>query len=235
MPRNRSNEQLPLRPPQSKGWGGRRVGAGRPRRSYPGNPHRARPPLKAAVPLHVTLRLVRGVESLRAPKLWKAVEQAMREGASRFETRVVHFSVMSNHVHMLVESRDRRSLTAAMKGLAVRIARRVNARIGRKGQLIAERYHARPLRTPSEVRKALHYVRHNYRHHLAERGVRLAADWVDPCSSDGIKAYVPLPAAETWLLSKGFERGYWYAPRRLQRADGSAASGDKRRRLPPSA
>src|SRR5688572_10799518 len=184
--RPKPSPQLPLRPAQSKGWGGRRVGAGRPRRKVLGNPHRARPPLKAAVPLHVTLRLVRGIESIREPKLWKAVERAMRAGASRFGTRVAHFSVMSNHIHMLVEARDRCGLSAAMKGLGVRIARRVNARIGRRGKLIAERYHARPLRTPSEVRKTLHYVRHNYRHHLAERGVRLAADWVDPCSSDGI-------------------------------------------------
>src|SRR5688572_15813967 len=235
MSRSQTSQQLPLRAPQSKGWGGRRAGAGRPKRSDPGNPHRARPSLKPTIPLHVTLRLVRGVESLREPKLWKAVERAMREGAIRFATRVVHFSVMSNHLHLLVEARDKRHLSAAMKGLAVRIARRVNARIGRKGQLIAERYHARPLRTPSEVRKALHYVRHNYRHHLEERGIRLAPNWVDPCSSDGVKAHVPLPAAETWLLSKGFERGYWYPPRRLRRADGSAAPGDKRGRLPPSA
>jgi putative transposase len=218
MPRRaKADPQLQLRAPQSPGWGGRRAGAGRKKRRAPGNPHRSRPSLKATVPLHVTLRMVRGVESLREPKIWKAVERAMREGALRFDTRVVHFSVMSNHVHMLVESRDRRSLSAAMKGLAVRIARRVNARIGRKGRLIAERYHVRPLRTPSEVRKALHYVRHNYRHHLEQRGIRLPADWTDPCSSDGIKADVPLPAAETWLLSKGFERGGWYPPRRLER------------------
>jgi hypothetical protein len=105
-----------------------------------------------------------------------------------------------------------------MKGLGVRLARRVNARIGRRGRLIAERCHVRPLRTPSEVRKALHYVRHNYRHHLAQSGIRLAAEWVDPCSSDSIKARVPLPAAETWLLTKGFERGHGRRRRRRQRA-----------------
>jgi putative transposase len=209
--------QLPLRAGQSKGWGGRRAGAGRPRRKDPGNPHRARPSLKATLPLHVTLRLVRGVESLREPRIWKAVERAFREGAQRFETRVVHFSVMSNHIHMLVEAGDRRALSRAMKGLAVRIARRVNGRIGRRGQLIAERYHARPLRTPTEVKNALHYVRHNRRHHLAQSGVRLAAQWVDPCSSDGIKDHVPLPAAETWLLAQGWQRGRTAEGRRRAR------------------
>jgi putative transposase len=207
MSRSRATEQLPLRPAQSKGWGGRRAGAGRPRRKEPGNPHRVRPALKATVPLHVTLRIVRGVESLREPRVWKAVGRAFRDGAARFETRVVHFSVMSNHIHMLVETSDRRALSRAMKGLGVRIARGVNVAVERRGRLFAERYHVRPLRTPTEVKHALHYVRHNRRHHLAESGIRLQSDWVDPCSSDAIKHRVPLPGPETWLLAEGWQRG----------------------------
>jgi putative transposase len=209
--------QLPLRAAQSKGWGGRRAGAGRPRRRDPGNPHRARPSLKATVPLHVTLRVVRGIESLREPRVWKAVVQAFRDGAARFETRVVHFSVMSNHIHMLVETRDRRSLSAAMKGLGVRIARRVNVATDRRGRLIGERYHVRQLRTPTQVKHALHYVRHNRRLHLAESNIRLHPDWVDPCSSDGIKHRVALPGPETWLLAEGWQRGRSADPWRRRR------------------
>src|SRR5688572_2417638 len=115
MSRSPTSVQLPLRPAQSKGWGGRRAGAGRKKLRDPGNPHRARPSLKATIPLHVTLRMVRGVESLREPRVWKAVERAFRDGAARFDTRVVHFAVMSNHVHMLVEAPDKRCLSAAMK------------------------------------------------------------------------------------------------------------------------
>src|SRR5688500_10820096 len=111
----KSGEQLPLRAGQSKGWGGRRAGAGRPRRKQSGNPHRPRPSVSPKLPLHVTLRLVRGVESLREPRVWKVVERAMREGAYRFGTRVVHFSVQSNHIHLLVEAADRRGLSAAMR------------------------------------------------------------------------------------------------------------------------
>jgi hypothetical protein len=54
----------------------------------------------------------------------------------------------------------------------------------------------RKRRTPREVRNALRYVLSNYRQHEAERGARLARDWIDPFSSafwfDGWKDRVRL-------------------------------------------
>ena len=70
-----------------------------------------------------------------------------------------------------------------MQGLTVRLARRINAALGRDGKLFAERYHARVLRTPTEVRTVLRYVLLNARHHAAERGETTWRGWVDPCSS----------------------------------------------------
>jgi hypothetical protein len=70
-----------------------------------------------------------------------------------------------------------------MQGLKVRIARRLNGIIGRRGTVFAERYHARVLRTPMEVRNALAYVLGNARRHAKQQGRRLARNWVDPCSS----------------------------------------------------
>jgi hypothetical protein len=49
--------------------------------------------------------------------------------------------------------------------------------------VFAERYHARILRSPMEVRNALAYVLGNARRHAKQRGRRLAQGWVDPCSS----------------------------------------------------
>ncbi len=50
--------------------------------------------------------------------------------------------------------------------------------------MFSERYHARALRTPREVRHALAYVLLNERRHLArERGLSLPPWYFDPCSS----------------------------------------------------
>jgi hypothetical protein len=45
-----------------------------------------------------------------------------------------------------------------VRGLAIRLARLVNPFCGRRGRVWADRYHARLLRTPREVRNALVYV-----------------------------------------------------------------------------
>jgi hypothetical protein len=45
------------------------------------------------------------------------------------------------------------------------VARAINRVLGRTGSVFADRYHARVLRTPTEVSNAVHYVRYNWRHH----------------------------------------------------------------------
>jgi hypothetical protein len=70
-----------------------------------------------------------------------------------------------------------------MQGLGVRLARRLNGALGRRGSVLAERFHARVLKTPLEVRRVLLYVMNNYRHHLAQSGARTPFDWADPFSS----------------------------------------------------
>src|SRR5690606_5978693 len=124
--------------------------------------------------------------------------------------RVVHYSVMSNHVHLLVEADDRDALSRGLQGLATRLARAVNRFAARRGTVFADRYHARILRTPREVRNALAYVLNNARHH---RCTAMPADWIDPYSSasafDGWRTAVrrgalsvPVVRARTWLLSQ---------------------------------
>jgi REP element-mobilizing transposase RayT len=88
--------------------------------------------------------------------------------------RIVDYCVLGNHIHLLVEADSSSDLSAAMKTFGARLARRLNRHLERTGQLLAERYHARRLKTPREVRNALRYILLNARHHAAERGQRLA-------------------------------------------------------------
>ena len=91
--------------------------------------------------------------------------------------------------------------------------------MGRKGAVFADRYHSRPLRTPTEVRRALVYVLGNARKHLAALGYRLSPHYIDECSSAAWftgwavpprppPTDPPVAPARTWLLSTGWrERG----------------------------
>jgi REP element-mobilizing transposase RayT len=112
----------------------------------------------------------------------------MYGGAARFGFRLVHYAVMGNHVHLIVEAPDRKALGRAMKGLGVRIAKALNRVMGRHGRVVGDRYHAHVLKTPSEVKRARHYLLTNAR----QRYGRVAAD---PHASRE-----PLVAPRTWLL-----------------------------------
>src|SRR4051812_9232114 len=203
--------------------GGRRQGAGRkPNGAKAGVPHLRRPELNPRHPLHVTMRLCRGLPSLRQQRLAGPVFEAFRAAKVRFGVRLVQFSLQSNHLHLLVEAPGRQQLSRAMQGLGVRIARRVNDQNRRRGSVFADRYHARVLATPLEVRRALIYVLHNHRRH--HHGAGRPAP-IDPFSSapyfDGFfglpiakpRSPPPVAWAQTWLLRAGWLLLGWLTPR----------------------
>ena len=107
----------------------------------------------------------------------------MSKGCERFGMRLVHHSVQGNHIHLIVEADDARSLGRGMQGLCIRIAKGLNRMLGRVGSVFADRFHAHVLKTPSEVRRALAYVLNNWRKHAAERGRHYAKNLVDLLSS----------------------------------------------------
>ncbi len=201
--------------------GGWRPNAGRPR-TRDGVSHDRREPVAPIHPQHITQRIVAGVQSLRKHVLVAVIREAIAR-AHGPEFRITHFVVESNHLHMIIEAATNEARARGLKGMNVRVARRVNRALGRSGPLFADRYHARALKTPREVRDAIRYVLNNTRHHVPA----LASDptWIDPCSSapwfDGwaqpiapdsgpIRELVqqPPPTARprTWLLSVGWRR-----------------------------
>jgi REP element-mobilizing transposase RayT len=197
------------------GWGGRRKGAGRkPKGERAGVSHGQREALASRFPVHVTLKLKAGLPSLRRGSAHSTVIAAVAAMRERANFRLVHYSVQSNHVHLICEARDRRELSRGIQSLAIRIAKRLNRLWKRAGKLFADRYHDHILRTPREVRNALNYVLNNAAHH----GIALAGDRPDPCSSgrwfDGWLGWShqrepplsPVACARTWLLSRGWLR-----------------------------
>ena len=175
--------------------------------------HRTREALAPRFPVHVTLRLRENLPSLRNPALFAGVHAALREGRNRFGFRLNHFSVQSNHLHLIGEAGGRQALSRGMQGLGVRLARAINARLRRAGKVFADRYHDRILKSLREVRNALEYVLKNARHHGIAH-----SDGMDPCSSaawfDGWKQVVgagidgacAIVQPRTWMLGVGWRR-----------------------------
>ncbi|HEU5057077.1 MAG TPA: transposase, partial [Kofleriaceae bacterium] len=206
------------------GRGGWRPGAGRPRgRSCVAHERRVR--FAARFPVHVTLRLKDDVPSLRRHGPLRIIQQVIRETGHHAYFRIVHFAVIGNHIHFIVEADGAEALARGTHSLECRLARRLNRHFGRRGKVFADRYHARHLETPTETRNAIRYVLSNHRAHEARRGQRLNRDWVDPFSSacwfDGWKEQIrlreprqrelvnvaqPTAAPTVWLLTTGWRR-----------------------------
>src|SRR4026208_1485528 len=82
--------------------GGKRKGAGRkPKGARAGSRHQERPEDKSRYPLHIGMRIVPGVGSLRRRAMYKAIREATIIAALRERFRLVHVSLQRTHVHML--------------------------------------------------------------------------------------------------------------------------------------
>lgn len=209
-------KQLELNYPS--GRGGSRPGAGRPRGKRPRVMHRSRERIPGHCPVHVTVRVRRGMPGLRNGRFVRAFRRGLAACSARPGFRVIHYSIQRDHLHFLIEARGKRALAAGMKSLGARIGRIANRTFGRSGAVLDGRYHHRVLRTPREVRHALAYVLLNARHHWAERHGAPPPAHFDKASSAGWftgwrgrgppAPRHPREVADpgTWLLRKGWRR-----------------------------
>ena len=195
-------------------WGGARRGAGR-KKLKDGRKgrvaHRRRPELKECNPLHVTVRLIDGLPSMRTLEALAVLKERFRAVLGRDGFRLVHYSIQSNHLHLLVEAGGKEALSRGMQGLLVRVARGLNRLWNRSGSIFAERYHAVILDRPTKVRNAIRYVLNNARKHGARITTLLdrfaSGAWFDrwsgpiPNAPDEPK---PVSAPKTWLLNTGW-------------------------------
>jgi putative transposase len=159
-------------------------------------------------------RCARACARLRHAFVVQTVLRAFRASNSE-HFRIVHYSVQENHVHLIIEAENAARLSSGVRGLLVRIARRVNPLLCRRGRFWADRFHAQPLTSPRQVRNALVYVLQNRKKHArGAHGARL-----DPLSSaPWFKGFSQLPrelrgvgspntaAPRTWLLTAGWQR-----------------------------
>ena len=195
------------------GRGGKRKGAGcKPSGLKAGVRHESRAKVTRHTPVFVTTKVVAGLPSLRSAEEEKVVLKAFCDVNRLGAIRVVQYSIQSNHLHLVVETRSAAQLSRGMSQLLIRIARRLNKLWGRKGKLWKERFHSRVVAGPKQMRNVLLYCLNNAHKHGAWSDHSLP----DPFSSsrwfEGWKNYVPeardescpVVAARSWLAGEGW-------------------------------
>lgn len=156
--------------------GGRRTGSGRKRIHSKGVAHRTREKVSSRTPCHVNFKFRCNIKNKFALRLLKrAIVRARSTGL-----RIIHFSLQSNHVHLIIEPVSKDILTKGMRSLTITFAKGLQ-----KGKVQVERYHLHVLRTVKEARNAAFYVLFNNQKH--EKGT---------CST--IDAYTSLWGLKDW-------------------------------------
>jgi REP element-mobilizing transposase RayT len=146
-----------------KTHGGRRKGAGRPNKTRTVN-HMTRARVDFRKPLHITMRLQEGVPNIRNKTLLKQFKKSANQ-AAKFELHVIHFSLLRNHLHMIVEAKDNEALALGMRSLAGRFGKQIRRHAGGKGRVFQGRYHLKTIKSARQMRRTLEYVLLNYAKH----------------------------------------------------------------------
>ena len=185
--------------------GGKRRGAGRkPKGNRALVSHAARARFDKPAAVHVTLRVGDQVWNLRSGRSFRAIEQCLAGALGRFGLRIIQFSVMGNHLHLIVEADSSRALSRGMQGLCVRIAKALNRMMRRSGRVFADHYHSRMVRTPAELVNAIAYVLGNHVHHFG--GGAGTPDRFSSAGLEGDRRERVLSHPHTWLLRSGWRK-----------------------------
>ena len=216
----RGKRQLRLELRERRRWGGKRAGAGRRLvAARPSPPHRPRARHQGRWPVHVTLRAREALPSLRSARVFPFLQRSLA-ASHKAAFRVVHFSVQTDHLHLVVEGDEADALVRGLQGLAARCAKALNRAARRRGSVWASRYHSRALRTPTEARRGLVYVLLNFRKHLRAPPVvdpRSSGPWFRGWRHGRVDGNVDAPTSEprdpspvapprTWLAAAGWRR-----------------------------
>ena len=110
-----------------------------------------------------------------------------------------------------------------MRAFSISVAKSLNAKLHRRGPVFADRYHAKAVSTPTQMRHAIQYVLTNWLHHRPAHHEIM--EEVDPYSSGaeflgwkelrGTRQFVrdndfervPLASPRLWLTCEGWRRG----------------------------
>lgn len=136
--------------------GGRRPNAGRKRIHSKGVAHTKREKINQRTPMHINFKFKCSIRNKQCLAYIKsAIQNAQTQGM-----RVLHFSLQSNHIHIIAEADNNVILSKGMRSLTITFAKLIG-----RGRVQLERYHLHVLKTLQETKNAIHYVLFNQQKH----------------------------------------------------------------------
>ena len=183
--------------------GGKRKNAGRPKSGFRASErHKQRPRFERLTAVHVTLRLVERYGALRKRDTYYALRAATQAVLGRSDFRIVHISIENDHIHLIVEAECHQALWRGMQAFQISAAQHLNRALSkrtgkkRRGQVFADRYHERLIKSPTQARHTINYVLNNWRRHREDEG------WDEQVRFWDVDYMSSAPSFEGWLELK---------------------------------
>jgi REP element-mobilizing transposase RayT len=134
--------------------------AGRPAKNDIGIRHISRQKFFRPSALHLTIKVRENKADIKSKRILKALHHAIKRARIQ-RLRVIHYTLEYNHVHLVVEADNNRTLHKGMQALGISLSKAVNRIKKLKGTVYKHRYHFRKLNTRREFRNSLYYVFRN--------------------------------------------------------------------------
>ncbi|MGZ3789003.1 MAG: hypothetical protein ACXVLQ_10790 [Bacteriovorax sp.] len=132
-------------------------GAGRPAIHDRGIRHIVRDEIKRTTPLHLTVKIEGKKAGIKNKNTLKVLHHAIKK-ARLLGLRILHYTLEYDHVHLLVETDNKKILGRGMQSFGICFSKGINKIKQTSGRVFKTRYHFRRLETPTECKNALNYI-----------------------------------------------------------------------------
>jgi len=118
---------------------------------------------------HITARSNRGEFILQSNRLKEEFLGVLERAKDKFDFKLKHFCIMSNHIHLLIQPKENTDISRIMQWILSVFAIRFNKIFGYKGHVWYDRFKSKIIYTLNQLRKVFEYISLNpVKAHLSE-------------------------------------------------------------------
>ncbi len=110
---------------------------------------------------HITARSNRGEFILHSTKIKDMFLSVLLRAKKKYEFRLKHFCIMSNHIHLMIEPQEKTDLSRIMQWILSVFAIRFNKIYGHNGHVWYDRFKSSVIRTLHRYIKIFEYISNN--------------------------------------------------------------------------
>ncbi len=133
--------------------------------------HRKREVFSKPKSMHLTIKIEAIKGRIKNKSILKVLKRAILRARGR-GLRIVHFTLEYNHVHLLVESSNEKTLALGMMVFGVTFSKGINKYHATSGRVYRHRYHQRFIKTARDLKHVMNYIFTNGIKHQSTKSIR---------------------------------------------------------------